>query len=339
MTGRAFIVAVALLMGHRASAEAITEVHYVMGTYFTITIDHPDPVAGRTAMRRCFTAAREGERRFSRFDPTSELSRLNATVDGGAVTVSPEMAALLRRAMLLQTATAGSFDVRVGALTQLWRTVATWPTQAIIDRARPSASEPLELRGRTLLRTRGVRIDLDGIAKGWAVDRCVARLRAAGITRALLSLGESSLYAVGAPAGARGWELILRSLDVSRALGTLTLRDQAASVSAVFGHERRVGGRHVGHIVDPRTGWPLTTPAMAVVVSATATDAEAYSKAFLISGRLPLENSETRQSPTASRPFTGALLVRPNGVERTGAIAFTPFRPARPISAAAEPLQ
>ena len=66
------------------------------------------------------------------------------------------------------------------------------------------------------------------------------------------------------------------------ALGTLHLRDRALSVSSVLRHQRRIGARRIGHIVDPRSGEPLTEPAAAVVVAASATDAEAWSKALLL---------------------------------------------------------
>ena len=79
------------------------------------------------------------------------------------------------------------------------------------------------------------RLDFDGVAKGWAVDRCVGLLRKAGITRALISLGESSAAAIGARPGASSWELTVRGPGNSDAVGTLRLRDQAISISATFG--------------------------------------------------------------------------------------------------------
>jgi thiamine biosynthesis lipoprotein len=164
------------------------------------------------------------------------------------------------------------------------------------------------------------------------VDRCVTQLRGDGIRRALLNFGESSLYALGAPVGTHGWEVTLRDLDGEHAFGTVTLRDMALSVSAVFGHERRVGPRRIGHIVDPRSGLPLTSPALAVVVASSATDAEAFSKALLVDGTV-------RLAGPAEATATGAVLVKPGRVTRVGRIAFKPFAGARLIAAAAEPLR
>src|SRR5262245_63791079 len=88
-----------------------------MGTYFRITVDDP---ADRPAMRRCFGEARRLEAVFSRFDPGSELSRVN-TGGPGAVQVSRDLAQLLRASQRLAAATGGTFDVTVGPLTALWR--------------------------------------------------------------------------------------------------------------------------------------------------------------------------------------------------------------------------
>lgn len=314
-------------------AATVTEVHYVMGTYFRITAEGVDQESARARVRQCFTTARELDTRFSRFAAHGELSRLNANAaDGAPANVSPEMAALLQAALRLQAATGGTFDVGAGVLTRLWRTVSAWPSRDSIAAARRAdGGQAFDVVGTTLTRRAGTVIDLDGIAKGWAVDRCVAQLRAAGIGRAFLSFGESSLYALGAPAGQAGWKVWVRGLDSEQALGSVTLKDQAVSVSSVFGHERHVGPRRIGHIIDPRSGLPLTSPAAAVVIADSATTAEAFSKALLVDWR--------RGAAARKGLMTGALLVRRSGIKRFGRVAFTPFGDARPIAAAAEPLR
>jgi thiamine biosynthesis lipoprotein len=332
---RAWIAAAWLLAARPAPAAPVTEVHYTMGTYLSITLDGlPEPEA-RTLMRRCFAEAQRLESIFSRFDPASELSRINAGGGARTLEVSTDMVDLLRRGLALHRATGGTFDVTIGALTRLWREAAHWPSAADLRRAGAGAAGE---RARVIdeghiALAPGVLLDFDGFAKGYAVDRCVTLLRGGGATAALISLGESSQYALGAPAGENGWPVTLRDLDADRAIGTLRLRDQAISVSSVFGHEHTIGGRHVGHIVDPRSGRPLTEPAMAVVVAPSATDAEAFSKAFLIA---------PEPGPVmvgAGDALSGAMIVGPGGARQVGEMAFTPFTAAAPIAAEAEPLR
>jgi thiamine biosynthesis lipoprotein ApbE len=89
--------------------------------------------------------------------------------------------------------------------------------------------------------------------------------------------------------------------------------------------------------VDPRSGEPLTSPAMAVVVAASATDAEAFSKAVLIRGAAAFPRHWAERGTRGS--MSGALLVRPDGIRRGGRIAFVPEVAPRRIAAAAEPLR
>ena len=286
MIRAALVIAVALAT--IARAEPVTEVHYVMGTYYRITADGDDVVP---VLRGCFQDARRLEQVYSRFDATSELSRVNAAA-GAPLLVSEEFASLLRRSLALGAGTGGAFDVTVGALTELWRESETPPAPAAVAAARDRVGATrIRLDGRTLELPPGHRLDFDGIAKGWTVDGCVARLRAAGIRRALVSLGESSVYALGAPAGETAWPLEVRGVEPEEAVGVLRLRDEGLSVSATFGGSGRQG-RAAGHVVDPRTGEAIAAPAVASVVSASATDAEAWSKALLLWGAAGVDRIE-----------------------------------------------
>jgi len=317
-------------------AASVTEIHYVMGTYFRVTVDDRDAAHARAAMRACFAIAREVDQRFSRFDPDSELSVLNAAAgQPGPTGVSDEMAALLRRALMLQSRTGGAFDISVGAVTQLWRTSAVWPSRAAVRAARQTVGAgAFDLIGPTLIRQPGVVLDVDGVAKGWAVDRCAAQLRAAGVGQALVNLGESSLYAIGAPAGTLGWDVTVRGLDDTTVVGTITLRNEAVSVSSVFGHARRIGSGRVGHVVDPRNGHPLRSPAIALVVAPSATDAEAFSKALLIDPDIRIVDSDW-----AGNPLVSTVLITSGRTRQTGRTAFHLFKTPMPLGVVAEALR
>ena len=326
-----WLLGLVLLVPAPAWAAPATEVHYVMGTYFRITVDE----ALRPAARGCFQEARRLEAVFSRFDPASELVRVNAAA-GESVGVSDDFARLLERAEVLGEATGRTFDVTVGGLTALWRGAEAPPARAALTEARATVGHGrASLRGSALRLAPGTRLDFDGIAKGWVVDRCVARLRAAGATRALVSLGESSLYALGAPAGETHWRLAVRGTDPEAVVGTLHLRDQAASISAVFGGAGRQG-RRFGHIVDARTGVPLEDDAVGVVVAGSATDAEAWSKALLVWGAAGVARVERLGA-------TGAVHLAPGGVRRgpgaRRAGVFAPLAEAERLAAAAEALR
>src|SRR5262249_15557035 len=117
VSGSSLLVALGVLLPCVAGAVTDTQVHYVMGTYLRITADGDGAAAG---MQACFQDVRRLDDVFSRWTPTSELSRLNAAAPG-ELAVSADMGELVRRSLALSDATGGAFDVAVGPLTALWR--------------------------------------------------------------------------------------------------------------------------------------------------------------------------------------------------------------------------
>jgi len=273
---RGSAVVMLVLLGFGSVAGATTQVHYVMGTFLRVTVD--DEVAPGI-FDACFARAHALDRTFSRYDATSELVRVNAA-GGGAV--SDMLRVGLAQARTLGRATGGTFDVSAGAVTALWRVTAP-PTAAAIAAARRSVGG-VAVNGDRIVLEAGTLLDFDGFAKGVAVDACVNALRAEGVTRAFVSFGESSLYAIGAPRGARAWVIDVRGPTPDVAVARLRLRDVGAAVSAVFGGAGRGTAGQRAHIVDPRTGRPLAIDAASVVVAPRAADAEAYAKAVLVRG-------------------------------------------------------
>jgi thiamine biosynthesis lipoprotein ApbE len=104
-----------------------------------------------------------------------------------------------------------------------------------------------------------------------------------GVAAALLSFGQSSTWAIGRPPNAPGWRLLVRGAEGGFA-GVITLCDRALSVSGTLGQWSEIGGQRYGHVIDPRTGQPLTHAREALVVARDATLAEALSKALLVLG-------------------------------------------------------
>lgn len=285
-------IAVACLVLGCAATQAqrdvsVSDGRYVMGTVLEITLEGVGARDGRNLLDELFAVAERLDRLMTRFDSESQLSRLNLAAGKGPQAVDPEVAELLRRSVAYSRLTGGSFDVTVGPLVQLWIDAAVAgapPSPAEVAAARQRVdAEAIRFGddGRVELARAGISVDLGGIAKGYAVDRMLPLLRARGVETALLNFGQSSTLAMGAPADAAGWRMLVRGPE-EELLGVLTLRDQALSISSSFGHWLEIGDRRYGHVIDPRSGQPLTRPLQAVIVSQDATLAEALSKALLI---------------------------------------------------------
>ncbi|MGB9619952.1 MAG: FAD:protein FMN transferase, partial [Armatimonadota bacterium] len=132
-------------------------------------------------------------------------------------------------------------------------------------------------------RAPGVEIDLGGIGKGFAIDRAVECLREAGVTRALVHGGTSTVRGLGT------WEVAVGGPEPASRGGVdricrVLLSDSALSVSAVYGRSFRRDGQRYGHVIDPRIGEPVSHTLLAAVWGPSGADCDALSTALLVLG-------------------------------------------------------
>jgi thiamine biosynthesis lipoprotein len=294
-----------------APPHALLDGRYAMGTVLEVTLHGPDAAALDRAGEGLFETAARLDRLLSRHRPDSDVSRVNAAAGGAPVAVAPEVAELVSRSLEYASRSRGSFDVTVGPLVAVWTRAAerdSLPTDFELAEARARVG-PSRVRvgpGDRVALEAGASIDLGGIAKGFALDRMLPLLRDEGVSSALLSFGQSSVWAIGAPPDGEGWRLLVRSPDGGFA-GIVALRDLALSVSGSLGQWSEIRGRRFGHVLDPRSGWPLTRAREAVVVARDAALAEVLSKALLILGE------EEGIALVASSPDCEALLLDADG--------------------------
>jgi thiamine biosynthesis lipoprotein len=208
------------------------------------------------------------------------------------VRVSPPVFRLLAHAQQLHRETGGAFDIAIAPLVRCWgfmNNSGRVPDPAQLDQARQQAgmehvtldSEALTVR----FDREGVMIDLGAIGKGYAIDRAAEILREAGVSRALLHGGTSTVYGIGAPPDQEGWKVaIAGSQDESHTIATVLLRDSALSVSAVWARSFEADGKKFGHVIDPRTGQPVNNAVLSAVALPSATETDALSTALLVLG-------------------------------------------------------
>lgn len=259
----------------------------------------------------------EAENALSVYRDTSDLSILNATAAGCWQPVSHAVMTLLVRARELHAVTGGGFDIAAGALVRAWgflRRQGAVPTQESLAAALAVSGMrhvELDVEGRRVRFARpGVEINPGAIGKGWAIDRAIDHLAAAGVENVLVHGGQSSVRARGmqgtALAGRPGWRVGLRHpMRPGRRLATFTLVDRALGTSGSgtqFFVER---GRRFGHILDPRSGRPAEGVISATVLAPTAADADALSTALYVLGPDALPSIAPRGGPVA------AMLVMP----------------------------
>jgi FAD:protein FMN transferase len=252
----------------------------------------PDPETLATAVERALDEVDRIDRLMSHYRPESPLSRLNREAAQGAVAVEPELVAFLAECLRYNRESAGAFDVTVGPLMKAWGFFGgegRLPEERELAAASASvgyAHVVLDSDRSTVRFDRaGVELDLGGIAKGYAVDRAVAVLARAGITAALVSAGGSTVYALGAPPGRKGWEIALEDpLRPGEIARRVLLRDRALSVAGRRAKSFEAGGVVYSHVMDPRTGRPARDVVSVAVLTDTGTAGDALDDAFFVLG-------------------------------------------------------
>jgi thiamine biosynthesis lipoprotein len=257
------------------------------------------------------------DRLLSHYRSDSPLSRLNREAANGPVVIEPELLDFLAVCLRWSRESDGAFDVTVGPLMKTWgffRDEGRLPQEREIQSALARVGYQhvvLDREHGTVRFDRlGVELDLGGIGKGYAVDRVVELLRRRGVASALVNLGGSSVYGLGAPPGAEAWEVGIQDpTDRGKAALTVRLRDRALSVSGGYARFFEKDGVTYSHIMDPRTGRPVSGVLSVAVLSASATDGDALDNVFFVQGLA------TARAARKRRPSTEALffLPRPGG--------------------------
>lgn len=264
--------------------------HPQMGTVFRLVFfTDQDSVTATATAARIFRRVDTLNLIFSDYLPESELNRLSDRAgQPEPVPVSTELADMLRRARHFSKATDGAFDITVGAVTRLWRRART--LQEMPDPVRLQAAlktvgwRSVRFKGRRLVQlTRpGTRLDLGGIAQGYAADECLRLLRAAGIHRALADAGGD--IALGdAPPGAAGWRIEKPGTDPDKP-EVLYLANCGITTSGATYRFLEFNGARYSHIVDPKTGLGLTHHVLVTVQAPDATTADAWATAISVGG-------------------------------------------------------
>ncbi|MDE0891727.1 MAG: FAD:protein FMN transferase [Planctomycetota bacterium] len=269
--------------------------HYeapAMGTLFRCSLYASDAEVAGVAWEAALDRITALEDVASDYDEGSELRRFCARPVGEWTLLSRDLERLLVRSRELAELTDGAFDPTVGAYVRLWRRArrsGELPTRARIEAAAGSVGMSLvEMRGheaRTL--ASGMKIDLGAIAKGDALDQAMIVLREHGIESALLDGGGDLVIGV-APPGAAGWKVALRPLGEEGPVWGLELSEVAIATS---GEARSftVDGVSRSHIIDPRTGWALTSSPAATVIAADGATADALASALCVMGKAGIE--------------------------------------------------
>jgi thiamine biosynthesis lipoprotein len=263
---------------------------FLLGTTCTLSIYERPPEG---IFDRVFQRIGQIEARMSAQKETSELSAVNRAAGQAPVRVSPDTFQVIARGLEFARLSRGVFDISIGPLVNLWgigTEQAHIPPEAEIEEARRLVGYRdvvLNEREQTVfLKRAGMRLDLGGIAKGYAADESARILREAGVRHALIALG-GNIYALDHKPDGALWKVGIQNPEDQRGayMGILEVAGKTVVTSGTYERFFEEGGVRYHHILDPRTGHPVRNSLSSVtILSEDSTAADALSTSVFALG-------------------------------------------------------
>lgn len=295
----ALLLSIALLVScgpgpeERPAERVFKQSEIAMDTVLTITVVAPTEEEAKTAIDAAMAEVRRLEGLLNFWADDSEIAAIYRNAGTGPVKVSPDTLAMIKAAMYVSEQTAGAFDPTVGPLMRLWdfRKMKMPAPEEVSKRLGLVDYKAMKVdpaASTAFLAVRGMSFDTGGIAKGYAVDRAVERLKAAGIKSGMVALA-GDIRAFGArPGGGKPWRVGIRDPRAREGqddvIATVTLTDQAISTSGDYERFFVRDGVRYHHILDPATGMPARGTRSISVITKQSAMADGFSTGAFVMG-------------------------------------------------------
>lgn len=261
-----------------------------MGTRWS-ALFHAEPCVDPTPIRAALLAAvDEVDGQMSTWNAGSDLMRFNAAPVGDWIEVPARLLEVIRLGLEIGRASGGAFDIGMGDAVTAWgfgpKAAAPDDIRAAMETLRRPAHQALEFEGDRLRKVAPIALDLNGIAKGYGVDRLAETLRDHGIADALVGI-DGEMRAMGLRPDSEPWSIAVEAPDAGRRTphSIVALQDAAVATSGDYRHWVEVRGRRLSHTMDPRRGAPLiASPASVTVVARSCAEADAWATALMVLG-------------------------------------------------------
>lgn len=283
-----FVILVLLLAGCcPKQAPVVKQSRLLMGTIVEIKVVGKGKAEAKEAINYAFSEIEKVNSLMSAYIEESEVSLLNRE---GKAKVSKETLEVIREAVKISSLSQGAFDITVKPLIDLWKKAKEkrkLPTKEEIEKVLPLVDfKNIEIRGNTVsFKIEGMKIDLGGIAKGYAVDRAIKALKDEGIENALINAG-GDIYALGLRGKEKPWIIGVRHpREKNKILESLKVTNKAVTTSGDYERYFMLGGVRYSHIVSPNTGYPVSEVPMSVsIIAQNCTLADALATACFVLG-------------------------------------------------------
>ncbi|MHC4658457.1 MAG: FAD:protein FMN transferase [Planctomycetota bacterium] len=291
----------------------------VMGTFARIVAVAPDSSAAQESIEAACEELRKVDNLMSDYKDDSEITNINRNAHKAPVGVGEPTFEVLQKALEFSELSDGAFDITVGAMMDLWRSAAaanSVPTEDELAAARSKVGyEKLALDANAMtvrFAVDGMRLDLGGIAKGYAIDKAVEAMQECGATGGMVDVGGDIRCFGTPPRGRKKWLIGLQDPDkpedwigASKPSLVLKLTDAAIATSGGYRRFVLVEGKKYSHIINRKTGHGSDRLASVTIIANNAIDSDALATAVSVMG------PEKGLALIEKLPNTEAILIAP----------------------------
>ena len=294
----AFIFFLIIVIGsgfvHFIRSEPVKSLHTLtgkaQGTTYTIKYIHASAIVDIIAIQQILS---EIDQSLSLYLPTSLITQFNKSSRG--VNVDVHLSNVVRKSLLVSTASQGCFDITIKPISMLWGfnavTPKSIPSLALLQKTNKVVGyHHLSFNRDSLVKDNpNTQIDCDGIAQGYTVDQLVLFIRNKGITDFMVEVG-GEVFASGKNLAGRDWIIGIEGSDVYKGddrfiSNKISLSNMAVTTSGSMKKYQKLGNSYWSHIVDPRTAMPVDNRIVSVtVIAPDAITADAYDNALMVMG-------------------------------------------------------
>jgi FAD:protein FMN transferase len=260
----------------------------------TVVADEMSQRQVTRAIEGAFASINDVNDLMSTYVAVSEITQLNQSGPGEMVDVSSITFEVLKESVRYGELTDGDFDITVMPLVELW---GFYPTRKGVVPRDEEIENTLRKVGFSKIvldeaaqkagfKTAGMRVDLGGIAKGYAVDRAVAVLKKQGVQNGLVEIG-GEVSAIGTNKDGGPWRVGLQHPDstLKQVMAVIELSDVSIATSGDYQNFFEAGGVRYSHIIDPSTGRPVKNNVCSMtVIAPTCTESDALATAISVMG-------------------------------------------------------
>lgn len=328
----AFIVFVVLaliftlyLFGNKRRIEADSGYRLVMGTFAHLKAIATNPKTAKRCVETAFAELKKVDDLMSGYKSESEISQVNRDAAKTPVKVGKSTLHVLQKSVEFSSLSGGAFDITIAPLAQLWRTAAetnSVPTDAELELARSKVGyeklilDPNDMTIRFAVE--GMKLDLGGIAKGYAIDRAIEAMRAGGAVGGMVDVGGDIRCFGSPPKGKNTWRIGLQkpdepdgedqslSMSVNQILMVLKFNNAAVATSGGYRRFVLIEGKRYSHIINRTTATSAGALSSVTIISQNALDADALATSVSVMGH------EKGLALIEKIPNTEAILITPS---------------------------